>query len=59
MVETTHAGVIAYRRTEQGFVAERYRGLKAVIPLPEIEIDLPLSELYDRVELIPEPEPGE
>ena len=52
-VETTHAAVIADRRTEQGFVREKYIGLDAVIPLPEIEAELPLSEIYERVEFDP------
>ena len=54
MVETTHAAVIAYRRTDQGFVREDYTGLDAVVPLPEIEADLPLTEAYERVEFDPE-----
>ena len=35
-----------------GFASEHYSGLDGVIPLPEIEADLPLAELYERVELI-------
>jgi hypothetical protein len=27
-----------------------------VIPLPEIDVELPLSELYDGVQFAPEPE---
>ena len=54
MVETTPAAVIAYRRTDQGFVREDYTGLDAVVPLPEIEADLPLTEAYERVEFDPE-----
>ncbi len=53
-VETTHAAVIAYRRTEQGFVREDNFGLDAVVPLPEIDAVLPLSEVYERVEFDPE-----
>lgn len=30
-----------------GFNIEEYAGLDSVIPLPEVEIDLPLSEIYD------------
>ena len=59
MVETTHVGVIVYRRSSQGFEPEHYDDLVAVIPLPEIEAELPLSELYERVEFTPEPEPEE
>ena len=42
--------IVAYRRTEQGFVREDYEGLTAVLPLSEIEPELPLAEIYQRVE---------
>lgn len=57
LVEQDEARVTAYRRTEQGFVAEVYEGPHGVIPLPEIETELPLTELYEAVEFVPEPEP--
>jgi Uma2 family endonuclease len=47
---------VAFRRTDQGFVREVYDGLDAVIPLPEIETELPLAEVYDGVEFTPEEE---
>ena len=50
LVEQDEATVIAYRRTEQGFVREIASGRNAVLSLPEIGIELPLSEIYDRVE---------
>ncbi|MFO0965983.1 MAG: hypothetical protein U0793_10420 [Gemmataceae bacterium] len=50
LVEQSMARVIVHRRTEQGFVSEVYEGLEAVAPLPEIETELPLSEIYDGVE---------
>jgi hypothetical protein len=31
-----------------------YEGLDAVIPLPEIDTELPLAEIYESVEFIPE-----
>lgn len=37
-------------------VREVYEGLDAVLPLPEIGIELPLAEIYDGVEFTPEPE---
>src|SRR5260370_19282431 len=40
----------------QGFVREVYEGLDAVVPLSEIETDLPLAEIYDGMEFAPEPE---
>ena len=52
---TKGAVVHAYRRTETGFVREVYEGLDAVIPLGEIEIELPLAEIYAGVEFTPEP----
>lgn len=56
LVEQDEARVTAYRRTVQGFVAEVYEGLQAIIPLPEIDAELPLGELYEAVEFVPEPE---
>ena len=49
LIEQDAAAVVLYRRSEQGFVREVYEGLGAVLPLPEIEIELPLSEVYDGV----------
>jgi Uma2 family endonuclease len=54
LVEQEVALVIAHRRTDRGFVREVYTGTSAVIPLPEIGTELPLSEIYDSVELVPE-----
>lgn len=55
LVEQESAAVVAFRRGEQGFVREEYSGLKAVIPLREIEAELPLAEVYEGVEFMPEP----
>lgn len=50
LVEPDEPRVIVYRRRETGgFEAEEHTGLDAVIPLPEIEAELPLAELYERV----------
>jgi Uma2 family endonuclease len=50
LVEPDEARVIVYRRRETGgFEAEEYLGLEAVIDLPEIEAQLPLAELYERL----------
>ena len=35
---------------------EIYEDLEAVIPLPELKLQLPLSEIYERVEFGPDPE---
>jgi hypothetical protein len=46
--------VTVYRRKNGGFVGEEYSGLDAVIPLPEIDTELPLTEIYSRVEFVAE-----
>ena len=54
LVEETSAAVVAYRRTDKGFVREEYVGTDAVIALPEIGCELPLAEIYESVEFVPE-----
>lgn len=54
LVEQELAAVTLYRRTAQGFVQETY-GKGETIPLGEIGVELPLSELYDGVVFEPEP----
>ena len=56
LLEQETAAAVVWRRTEHGFVREVYEGLDAVIPLNEIETALPLAEVYDGVEFVPEPE---
>jgi Uma2 family endonuclease len=56
LIEQDAAVVTVFRRTEAGFVREVHEGLNAVIPLPEIAIELPLAEIYAGVEFVPEPE---
>jgi Uma2 family endonuclease len=56
LVEQASASVTVYRRREDGFARELYDGLDAVVALPEIECELPLGEIYERVEFVPEPE---
>lgn len=46
LVEPKTPAIIAYRRSEQGFQREIWEGSEAIIPLPEIEVELPLAELY-------------
>jgi Uma2 family endonuclease len=41
------------RRAEGGFAIEHHAGLDAVIPLPEIEAQLALADLYERVDFAP------
>ena len=59
LVEQSSPRLVVFRRTPQGFVSEVYSGLDAVVPLPEVDADLPLAEIYARVEFSPEPEPRE
>jgi Uma2 family endonuclease len=56
LVEQDTAAVVAFRRTESGFVREVYEGLDVILPLGEIGVDLPLAEIYETVEFAPEPE---
>jgi len=59
LIEQDAPAVVVLRRTEHGFVREVYQGLDAVLPLREIEIDLPLADIYEGVEFVPEPEEQE
>ena len=54
LVEQEFSAVVAFRRTPQGFVREVHEGLDAVIPLLEIETELPLAEVFDTVVFSPE-----
>src|SRR5262245_30317297 len=56
LVEQEMAAVVAHRRSDHGFVREVYEGLDAVLPLREVDIDLPLSEIYEGVQFAPEPD---
>lgn len=59
LIEQDAPAVVIFRRTEHGFAREVYQELDAVLPLPEIEIDLPLAEIYEAVEFSAEPEEDE
>jgi Uma2 family endonuclease len=59
LIEQDSPAVVAYRRRNGEFVREVYRGLNAVIPLPEIGTELPLAEIFEDVEFAPEPEEDE
>jgi Uma2 family endonuclease len=50
IIETDRPRVVVYRRTGSGFIAEAYEGTDSVIPLEAIDAELPLAELYERVE---------
>lgn len=50
-VESETASVTLHRRVpEGGFAIERHNGLDSIISLPEVGADLPLKDLYERVE---------
>jgi len=50
-IEPGQPAVLVYRRQPSGgFLSEEYLGLEAKISLPEIGVDLSLSDLYDRLE---------
>lgn len=51
LIETDTAAVVAFRRGPKGFVREVWEGLRAVVPLPEIGAELPLEEVYLRLEI--------
>ena len=59
LVEQELPCIIVHRRTPSGFVREVYDGMDAILPMPEIEIELPLAEVYEGAELTPEPEEEE
>ena len=46
-LEQTSPGLVMWTRTEEGWKREQLDGLDAVLPLPAIGVDLPLSEIYD------------
>ena len=59
LVEQDEPFVVVHRRGGEVFDREVYERLDAVIPLPEIGVELPLTEIYDDVEFSPEPDPDE
>jgi Uma2 family endonuclease len=56
LIEQESATVVLFRRSETAFIREVYSGLDAVLPMPEIDIELSLAEVYDGVEFAPEAE---
>lgn len=59
LVEQESPGIVAYRRTDEGFACEPHVGLDSVIPLAEIGTQLLLSEAFDGVEFVPEDDDNE
>src|SRR5262249_6361738 len=54
LVEQEAAAGVALRSTDDGFVREVYTGLDAILPLGEVQIELPFAEIYDGVTFAPE-----
>ena len=48
-IEQARPEVVVDRRTPEGWKSERVSGLEAVVRLPELGIELPLAELFERV----------
>lgn len=59
LIEQETPAAVVFRRSGHTFVREVYEGMAAVIPLPEIETNLPLAEVYEGVEFTPEGEESE
>ncbi len=57
MIEQESPAVTVHRCAERQFILEGYDGLYADIPLPEIDAELSLAEIYERVTFTPEPDP--
>jgi Uma2 family endonuclease len=50
LVEQEVAAVVVHRRTAKGFEREVYAGLEAIVALPDFDIELPLSDIYEEVD---------
>jgi Uma2 family endonuclease len=59
LVEQETPAVVVFRRTEKGFVREVYQRLEAVLPLDENGIGMPLAEIHEAVEFVPETDEDE
>jgi len=56
LLEQDKPAAIVHRRTEQRFALEVDEGIELSIPLPDINIELALTEIYEGVEFVPETE---
>lgn len=59
LIEQETPAIVVHRRTPNGFLREVYDGMDAVIPLDEIDAELPLADAYEGVEFLPEPDDEE
>ena len=48
-IEQSRAEIVIDRRTATGWITETLTGLDAILRLPEVEIEIPLAELYERI----------
>lgn len=52
-----HAPMIEhYRRTPEGWLLTIHEGLSASLPLPALQLHIPLAEIYDGIDFAPEAE---
>ena len=58
LIEQDSPTVVAFRREDQGFVRQVYEGLSATAKLAELDLELPFTELYERVHFGPEIDDG-
>ncbi len=54
LIEQEAPLVVAFRRSDAGFVREVHEGLDAVLALPEIGVTVPLAEIFEGVSFAPE-----
>jgi Uma2 family endonuclease len=52
VIETSSPRIIVHHRTDSGFVPRLYEGVDAIVPLEAIKLQLPLAELYERVDFL-------
>lgn len=55
LVSTVEARIERFRRTGEGWLLDETVGLDAVLRLASVEAELPLSEVYARIELAAQP----
>ena len=50
LIDTDKPRVVVYHREAGGFAIRQYEGLEASVPIDDLALSLPLSELYERVD---------
>ena len=51
LIDTDRPRVVVHQRTDNGFIAQVYEGIHAIIPLAAIDAQLSLAELFERTEI--------